>query len=125
MPMSYLNIPCFAFIFCYMRQLLQHVKSEKLREYLDFMVTTSLDFCTNKIVKKIYNTKRINKRFHSTSLTENTKKQVHKRRHDKKSRVNTDKHQNEATERRKKFLLLSLNINSRKEFYVATGIRGV
>ena len=94
---------CFAFIFCYMRQLLQHVKSEKLREYLDFMVTTSLDFCTNKIVKKIYNTKRINKRFHSTSLTENTKKQVHKRRHDKKSRVNTDKHQNEATERRKKF----------------------
>ena len=29
------------------------------------------------------------------------------------------------TERRKKFLLLSLNINSRKEFYVGAGIRGV
>ena len=49
----------FAFIFCHFRQLLKHVKSEKLREFLDFMVTTRLDFYTKKIVKKIYNTSNI------------------------------------------------------------------
>ena len=36
-------------------------------------------------------------------MTENTEKEILKRRHDKKSRVNTDKHLNEATKRRKKF----------------------
>ena len=41
---------CFAYIFCYARELLKHFKLEDLRCFLDFIITIRLDFFTKKIM---------------------------------------------------------------------------
>ena len=94
---------CLAYLFCYTREILKYVKSDKLRDFLDFMVTTRINYYTRSIIEKRYVTKNTKKRFHATSLTQTTKTNILKRQNDNKSRVNTDKHQRDATERRNKF----------------------
>ena len=93
---------CFAYIFCYARELLKYFKLEDLRCFLDFMITIRLDFFTKKIMIRENNSNNTKKRYHAKSLTKSTREDLLKRTRNKKSRINTTKQQEELRKRRKK-----------------------
>ena len=70
---------CFAYIFCYAKQLLQYFKLEDLHRFLDFIITIRLDFFTKKVMIRENDSKNTKKRYHAKSLTKSTREDLLKR----------------------------------------------